>query len=235
MTGLPSDIIFFAVLAVFLLVQFNSILGKGHEEEFKKPEVKESDLEKIKQETIAEVKKKLPNINEVNKDTNIMEVAEEIITSTVSKAEEKHKEDLKAFAEDYKGFDLNTFIKGAITAFGMIVLGYARGNLAVLKNMLDDDLFEVFKEEISKRKKGEVIDTKIEKLNKLEILETKLKGTMAYIKLKFVSEQTTAIRDEDGKVLKGDPEQTREITDVWTFSRDIRSDKPTWTLISSEA
>ena len=46
---------------------------------------------------------------------------------------------------------------------------------------------------------------------------------MAYITVRFVSELLTAVYDKDGAVISGDPQKIADVTDNWTFSRDISS------------
>lgn len=223
MSNLPGDIIFFVIMAVILLVQFKSILNKDeHANDDNKENVKTFTKEQIK------------NMVNVAKDVNFLEVKKDLFDNAINNLNKNIQVNIEEIKEQDPNFDLVVFLKGAITAFGMIVIAYAKGEIPLLKKMLDEDLFKVFKDEIGKRNKKENIDTKIDKLHELDVIEAKLQGSMVYITVKFVSEQTTAIRDENGQVLKGDPEQPNEITDVWTFSRDVRSDNPNWLLVDSE-
>jgi predicted lipid-binding transport protein (Tim44 family) len=36
-------------------------------------------------------------------------------------------------------------------------------------------------------------------------------------------------------VIEGDPKKVREVTDIWTFSRDVASRNPNWKLVATEA
>ena len=51
---------------------------------------------------------------------------------------------------------------------------------------------------------------------------------------KFVSQLISATLSKSGAVIEGDPKQVREITDVWTFERDIGSRDPNWKLAATE-
>ena len=53
--------------------------------------------------------------------------------------------------------------------------------------------------------------------------------------VKFVSEMISATRNADGEIVDGDPKQIREVTDVWTFERDVSSRDPNWKLSATEA
>jgi len=235
MTSFPIDLLFFAVMAVVLLFHFNSILGKGDKNDIKE-NANPQGKAKLKLINNKENNEKIININELPaKDASFLEISKKTFEDAIKKMPKKSQEGIEEIKQQDKTFSTENFITGAMQAFGLIVLGYARGNINLLKKMLDEDLFEVFKEDIKKRKKGEKIDTKIENINKIQIEQAKLQGSMAYITVKFVSNQTTAVRNEDGEVLKGDPEQPREITDIWTFAKDIRSENPNWTLVKSES
>ena len=52
---------------------------------------------------------------------------------------------------------------------------------------------------------------------------------------RFVSQIISATYDAEGKVIDGDPEQVAEVTDIWTFARDVRSRDPNWKLVATES
>ena len=52
--------------------------------------------------------------------------------------------------------------------------------------------------------------------------------------MRFVSELISATYAKDGALIEGDPKLIKEITDVWTFERDLGSRDPNWKLISTE-
>ena len=39
----------------------------------------------------------------------------------------------------------------------------------------------------------------------------------------------------NGNVIDGNPDKVTEVTDVWTFARDISSRDPNWKLVATEA
>jgi len=45
----------------------------------------------------------------------------------------------------------------------------------------------------------------------------------------------SASRDKDGNVIDGSAERVTDITDVWTFARDVSSRDPNWKLVATEA
>ncbi|MEM7425158.1 MAG: TIM44-like domain-containing protein, partial [Pseudomonadota bacterium] len=50
-----------------------------------------------------------------------------------------------------------------------------------------------------------------------------------------VSKLISATRTGDGTVVDGDPKKIREVTDIWTFMRDVSSSNPNWRLVATEA
>jgi len=53
--------------------------------------------------------------------------------------------------------------------------------------------------------------------------------------VRFVSQLISATRDRQGNVVDGNDEKVREVTDVWTFAREISSRDPNWKLVATEA
>ena len=76
-------------------------------------------------------------------------------------------------------------------------------------------------------------------INKADIVELEVKSGIANITVRFVSQLISATRDKAGAILSGDPQRVKEVTDVWTFSRDISSVKalanPNWRLIATQS
>ena len=43
------------------------------------------------------------------------------------------------------------------------------------------------------------------------------------------------VRDKEGAITSGDPNQTSTVVDHWNFSRKLGSSDPIWTLIATQA
>ena len=65
--------------------------------------------------------------------------------------------------------------------------------------------------------------------------EVSLRGRIAEVTVRFVSELISATRDAAGAVIDGAAGVVREVTDVWTFARDTRSGDPNWKLVATAA
>jgi predicted lipid-binding transport protein (Tim44 family) len=55
------------------------------------------------------------------------------------------------------------------------------------------------------------------------------------VTVRFVSQLITATRDKSGAVIDGSAEKVTDITDIWTFARDVTSRDPNWKLVATEA
>jgi predicted lipid-binding transport protein (Tim44 family) len=49
--------------------------------------------------------------------------------------------------------------------------------------------------------------------------------------VRFVSDQTSLVRDRDGHFVSGS-EGVTELVDYWTFERDLSSRDPAWRLVN---
>lgn len=134
------------------------------------------------------------------------------------------------------GFDPGHFLDGAKYAYEMIVMAFAQGDKAVLDDLLGKDVFEGFERAIREREeRGETVESNLVGIDKADIIEAEVKQRTAYVTVKFVSELISVTRDADGEVVEGDPKKVREVTDIWTFAREVASKNPNWKLVATEA
>lgn len=133
-------------------------------------------------------------------------------------------------------FDPEHFLRGAKQAYEVIVMAFAEGNRKLLKDLLSRDVFDGFAGAISDREsRSEQIDQSFVGINKAEIVEAEVKGNTAQVTVKFISQLISATRDAAGQVISGDPQRIREVTDIWTFAREVSSRNPNWRLIATQA
>ncbi|MEZ5773447.1 MAG: Tim44/TimA family putative adaptor protein [Hyphomicrobiaceae bacterium] len=133
-------------------------------------------------------------------------------------------------------FDPKHFIQGARSAYEMIVTSFAEGNKRLLKQFLSKEVFDGFADAIAKREsRGEAVDTSFVGIDKADIIDAELKNRTARVTVKFVSQLITAIRNRNGEIIEGDPKQIREVTDIWTFAREVSSKDPNWKLVATQA
>jgi predicted lipid-binding transport protein (Tim44 family) len=51
----------------------------------------------------------------------------------------------------------------------------------------------------------------------------------------FSSRQKNAMLDSEGRIIAGDPNETVQVVDEWTFARDTRSRDPNWALVATRS
>jgi predicted lipid-binding transport protein (Tim44 family) len=143
---------------------------------------------------------------------------------------------LDAVAGEDKTFDAKHFVAGARAAYEMIVLAYAEGDRRALKNLLSREVYDGFEAAIRDREsKGETVETRFVAIDKSDITAAELRGRTAHITVRFVSQLISVTRDKSGNVIDGNPEKVTDVTDVWTFARDLSSRDPNWKLVATEA
>jgi predicted lipid-binding transport protein (Tim44 family) len=132
-------------------------------------------------------------------------------------------------------FDPQGFAGGAKAAFEMVVQAYAQGDVQTLKPLLAPPVHESFARAIADRQRAkQTLETTLIAIQSAELVDARLNGRSAECTIKFVSQQANVTRDAQGNVVDGDPAQVDTITDLWTFARDTRSRDPNWQLIRTE-
>jgi predicted lipid-binding transport protein (Tim44 family) len=127
-----------------------------------------------------------------------------------------------------RGFDKDKFLNGARAAYEMIVTAFAAGDRVALRPLLNDEVYGAFEATIKEREAhGEKVAFTFVGFKEVKIVQADLKGRIAEITLAFAAQFVSATSDAQGA------SALRDVTDVWTFSRDVRSGDPNWTLIAT--
>lgn len=143
---------------------------------------------------------------------------------------------LDAILASDRTFDAREFREGAKAAYEMIVTAFAQGDKRVLKDLLSKDVFDGFVGAIAEReKRGDRIETTFVSIDKADFADAQVRGKVAQITMHFVSKLITATYDKAGTVIDGAPDKVVDVTDIWTFSRDLNSRDPNWKLIATES
>jgi predicted lipid-binding transport protein (Tim44 family) len=133
-------------------------------------------------------------------------------------------------------FDPKHFLTGGRAAYEMIVTAYAQGDRRSLKNLLSKDVYDGFESAIKDREsRGEKAETRFVSIDKADLTGAEVKGKTAQVTVRFVSQLVSVTRDKDGNVIDGSPDKVTDVTDVWTFARDLSSRDPNWKLVATEA
>jgi predicted lipid-binding transport protein (Tim44 family) len=219
MGGLPIDLILFAMVAAFLVLRLRSVLGRR------------TGFERQAQPEAAPVPVRGPATEVDIAPKPSQGGARRAIPDPRSPAGEA----LMQIQKRDSGFDPNRFLDGAETAFGMIVEAFARGDRATLKPLLSDEAYAGFDQAITAREAaGETQRTELRSVEESGIEAAELQGSVAIITVRLVTDQINLVQARDGSIVSG-AEAVTEMTDVWTFQRDLNSADPTWRLVGSTA
>ena len=128
------------------------------------------------------------------------------------------------------------FTGGARAAFTAIVEAFAKGDIAALRGLLDGPTFSSFEAAIRGRvERKEKAETTLIGFEASDIAAAELQGTKASVTVRFVSEQINVLRNADGQIIDGNPNEVQKVIDLWTFERDTRSRDPNWQLVETGA
>ena len=132
-------------------------------------------------------------------------------------------------------FSPERFIAGADAAFRLIVQGFAAGDRVALRPLLNDETYRNFETAIAAREAaGETQKGEIKSIEHATIEAASVTGTVGAITVKFVSDQVSETLDREGRAVAGTDAVT-EITDVWTFERDLAQADPAWRLTEARS
>jgi predicted lipid-binding transport protein (Tim44 family) len=143
---------------------------------------------------------------------------------------------LDAIVAADKSFDPRHFLTGARAAYEMIVVAFAQGDRRTLREWLSKDVYDSFDTVIRDREsRGETAETRFVSIDTTEIAGAELRGRTAQLTTRFVSQLVSVTRDKAGNVTDGNADAVTDVTDVWTFARDVTSRDPNWKLVATEA
>ena len=130
-----------------------------------------------------------------------------------------------------EGKDKKEFLRGAEIAYESILTSFANGDLIKLKNLLSSNMFTNFSDAIKSRNKEGVISeftfigVKESSVEKYEKIKDNLFATV-----KFVAEVISVKKDKANKIIEGNPDKIKFVTDNWKFTRNIKQKDPNWYL-----
>ena len=203
------DIVFFAMVAAFLVFRLRGVLGKR---------------------TGTERPPSALDPREVKNADNVIDISHRRKPDTAF-----GDIGLGAIRAADRAFSPEVFLEGARAAFSLIVTAYAEGDSAVLRPLLSDEVYRNFAGAIEARNRaGERLDTQLQGVT-AAVAGAGLDGTVAYVTVRFVSRQINVRRDANDHVIEGDATQAVEVVDEWTFRRDTRSPNPNWQLVATSS
>ncbi len=140
-------------------------------------------------------------------------------------------EPVKPNLDVLEGKEKKEFLRGAEIAYESILTSFANGDLIKLKALLSPIMFSNFSEAIKVRNKENIkseftfIGVKESSVEKYEKVKDNLFATV-----KFVAEVISVKKDKDEKIIEGNPDKIKFVTDSWKFSKNINNKSPNWYL-----
>tara|TARA_B100001027_G_scaffold124268_2_gene85837 strand:- start:93 stop:713 length:621 start_codon:yes stop_codon:yes gene_type:complete len=133
--------------------------------------------------------------------------------------------------EILEGNDKKEFLKGAEIAYESILTAFANDDLIKLKSLLAPNMFSNFSDAIKLRNKENIkseftfIGVKESSVEKYEKIKDNLFATV-----KFVAEVISVKRDKENKIIEGNPDKIKFVTDSWKFTKNVNNKSPNWYL-----
>lgn len=138
---------------------------------------------------------------------------------------------LAAVRQRDPSFDVGQFLGGAKQAYEMIVIAFAAGDRATLKNLLAPDVADSFEAVIAARE-AEDRTEKVEFLHapRADMESIDLDGDTARVVVRFLAEFRSRSKGPEGEAV-----DDRRTAELWTFERNLNSRDPNWTLVHVDA
>ena len=226
--------IIFLALAVFIFLRLRSVLGQrtGRERPPYDPYTSAPPVRPAGENVVA-----LPNrAPEATEQTPAEPVEPTERWKGVAEPGTAIASGLDAIAAAAPDFDGKHFLTGARAAYEMIVNAFAEGDRRTLKNLLSREVYDGFEAAISEReKRGETVESRFVSIDNAEITAAELRGRNAQLTVRFQSKLVSVTRDQAGNVIDGNADKVTDVTDVWTFARDVSARDPNWKLVATEA
>ncbi len=143
----------------------------------------------------------------------------------------KDVESTRQNLDTLEGKEKKEFLKGAEIAYESILTSFANGDLVKLNALLSPNMFSNFSDAIKVRNKDRItseftfIGVKESSVEKYEKIKDNLFATV-----KFVAEVISVKKDRENKIIEGNPDKIKFVTDSWKFTKNINNKSPNWYL-----
>lgn len=217
------DIVFFAMVALFLVLRLRSVLGKRTGNERPANERRQPDP-----------LSPTPTLPGRKDSDNVISLPDRGGARDTAAGSPLEAGLAEVRAAD-RNFNDREFVGGARQAFEMILGAFAQGDVKTLRGLLSDEVYANFANEIERREKaGEKLESSIQRMRSVDIVDAKLQGSEAMVTVKFVTDQVNVLRDAKGEPLPEQSTAAYEVVDLWTFARDTRTNDPNWLLVATD-
>lgn len=133
-------------------------------------------------------------------------------------------------------FDKKDFLARVSKVFEMVVTAFATHDQKTLNMLMKKELYEKFRQIIQYMiVRGEFSETELIKIGDTTIMSADIsEDGNARIVVKITSEQINVLKNREGEVIEGDENFVQNVTDMWTFEKNINSASHVWLLVSTK-
>src|SRR3546814_17662160 len=109
----------------------------------------------------------------------------------------------------------------------MVLEAFWKGVREELGYLCDADVHASFVQAIDAREaEGQKLENRLIRIEKMQIADASVNGSIASITLRFEADIAAVTRAREGNVIAGSMTDAVPTPDVWTFSREIKSNDP---------
>ncbi len=206
-----------AGIAIFLILRLRSVLGSR--DGFEKPPVEGPARRAANRPEF--------DVIEGGPDRDITDHVEDGSPSAKALASMKMAEN---------GFMVGEFLEGARGAYEMILMAFEKGDLSPIEGFLSPEVRETFQSVIDRREEESLtvdanfVGVREISLKSAEFDRSKNEGEVT---VKFIGELTSVVRNAEGEIVEGNPNEIKRQRDVWTFARIMGANDPNWQLVAT--
>jgi predicted lipid-binding transport protein (Tim44 family) len=207
-----------AGIAIFLILRLRSVLGTR--DGFEKPPVAQAPARSDRRRDF--------EVIEGGPDRDIIDHVEDGSDSAKALAAMKMAE---------PGFTVTEFLQGARGAYEMILMAFDNGDVEGLRPFLAEDVLETFESVIQQREEqGLTIVASFIGVRELVLDSARFDRDtgVGEITVRFIGELTSVVKNADGDIVEGDPNEIKRQRDVWTFARKMGAKDPNWELVATD-
>lgn len=213
MSSAPIQLIVLAGIAIFLILKLRSVLGTR---------------EGFEKTTPAPTLRPVAGGEVIDGSLD-----QDIIDNVSDEASRSALATMKGVEQD---FSVAEFLKGARSAYEMILMAFDKGEIDRIRPYVGDEVEASFDAAVADRtKRGLSVTSTFVGVREMTLTEAAYDAfsKRAEISVRFTGELIRAVRDGNGTVIEGNATAIQRQRETWTFSRLIGTGDPNWQLTAT--
>lgn len=135
-----------------------------------------------------------------------------------------------------RDFNVGEFLEGARGAYEMILMAFEAGDMSSIRSLLSEEVAESFEEVIRSREEQRLsVEANFVGVRDIGLVTAAFDRSTneGEITVRFVGELTSVVKNADGDIVEGNPNEIKRQKDVWTFARVMGTGDPNWQLVAT--